>query len=92
MEQWADDSLHLDLDPKFKEDVRDCRAYLLSDKIILEKYKTMVMDQMNHSGIEKSVAANLSSNFKYIVKAQLKIGEGISKSSEFEDIVEGKLE
>ncbi len=90
MEQWTDDDKQqLELDRKFKEDVRDCRTHLLSDKIILETYKTLVLEEMKQlPGMNEKKLANVSSKFVVIVKALLNIGAGISKSKEFEQIFE----
>jgi hypothetical protein len=88
MTQWTDDDWHLDLDPKFKEDIRDCRAYLLSDKVILDTYKNFVLEQMKQTDLEEKILTNFGYKFHVFVKTLLHIGAGISKSHEFEDILE----
>eukprot|EP01114_Cavostelium_apophysatum_P019816 TRINITY_DN6477_c0_g1_i1.p1 TRINITY_DN6477_c0_g1~~TRINITY_DN6477_c0_g1_i1.p1 ORF type:complete len:419 (+),score=82.84 TRINITY_DN6477_c0_g1_i1:118-1374(+) len=88
MSQWTDDAVHLDLDNKFKDDVRDLRAYLLSDRLILESYRNLVIDQLLRLGVDDKIAHHFTSKFNGLAKALLNIGAGISKSSEFEDILE----
>lgn len=46
------------------------------------------MDQMKHITIDEKILTNFSYKFHVIVKTLLHIGVGISKSSEFEDILE----
>lgn len=46
------------------------------------------MDQMKQISIDEKILTNFSYKFHVIVKALLHIGVGISKSSEFEDILE----
>jgi hypothetical protein len=89
MNQWTDDKQQLDLDRKFKEDVRDCRTHLLSDKVIVDTYKTLVLEKMKQTDImNEKTLVNFASKFQVIVKALLNIGAGISKSKEFEEIFE----
>jgi hypothetical protein len=87
--KWTHDALHLDLDRKFKEDIRECKTYLLSDKIILDTYKSLVLDHIQqHNALSEKTLTNLGYKFHILVKALLHIGAGISKSNEFEDIFE----
>lgn len=89
MNQWTNDKQQLDLDKKFKDDIRDCRTHLLSDKIILDTYKSLVLDKMkNNDSMNEKKLNNFGSKFQSIVKALLNIGGGISKSKEFEEIFE----
>jgi hypothetical protein len=84
MKQWTnpEDNIALDLDGKFKEDVRDCKTYLLSEKHILENCRKMVMVKMKKDlgALNEKILNSLFSQFNVIVKAILKIGSGISKS------------
>jgi len=89
MDHWTSDQLQLDIDSKFKEDIRDCRTYLLSEKTILDTYRVLVINMMkSQSKMEDKKLTNVSSKFNVIVKALLNIGAGISKAKEFEDIFE----
>lgn len=88
MNQWTSDKQQLDLDKKFKEDIRDCRTHLLSDKNILDNYKQLVFEQIKSDKKTDKKLSNLATKFQVILKALLNIGAGISKSKEFEDIVE----
>jgi hypothetical protein len=87
MDEWTAANRSLDLDPVLKEDIRDCRTLLLSDKAILNTYKNLVMEWMKaHSEMAEKNLLNFSYKFHVTIKALLKIGAGISKSKEFEDI------
>jgi hypothetical protein len=84
MKQWTDpaDNIALDLDRNFKEDVRDCKTYLLGERETLENYRNLVTEHMKKDAEavnEKNYTAFFS-RFFVIVKAMLKIGSGISKS------------
>lgn len=74
----------------FNEDIRDLKSYLLEDKSILETYKRLVMEKMKN--VDEKTTAQLASKFNQILKTILKIGAGISKSKEFEDILEDLVE
>jgi len=89
MTQWTNDKLQLELDRGFKEDIRDLKSYLLEEKSILDTYKKLVLEKMK---VDDKTLAHFGTKFNQILKTILKIGAGISKSKEFEDILEDLLE
>eukprot|EP01119_Soliformovum_irregulare_P019309 TRINITY_DN6085_c0_g1_i3.p1 TRINITY_DN6085_c0_g1~~TRINITY_DN6085_c0_g1_i3.p1 ORF type:complete len:452 (-),score=97.47 TRINITY_DN6085_c0_g1_i3:98-1423(-) len=89
MDQWTTDCYYLDLNKVFTEDIRDCKSYLLGDKVNIEKYRSLVIQKMAaDSEVEEKKLGNLSHKFSDIMKTILKMGAGISKSKEFEDILD----
>lgn len=92
MVHWTThETFHLDLDKKFTEDVRDFKSFLGGEKSILETYKKLVIEKLS-SSMEEKTLSNLSGKIIGIIKALLKIGSGISKSKEFEDILDDLMD
>jgi len=85
MSKWTTDKLQLDIDRKFKEDLKELRTYMLSEKVILETYKSLVGAVLKQTFKDEK---KISQKFQVILKALLNIGAGLSKQNEFEDILE----
>eukprot|EP01117_Protostelium_nocturnum_P015916 TRINITY_DN6204_c0_g1_i8.p2 TRINITY_DN6204_c0_g1~~TRINITY_DN6204_c0_g1_i8.p2 ORF type:complete len:442 (-),score=111.15 TRINITY_DN6204_c0_g1_i8:2374-3699(-) len=88
MSKWTHGPDQLEMDRRFKEDLREVRTLLLSEKVHLETYKQFVTDSLKKHGFDDKRLSSLNLKFSQIVKVLLNIAAGMLKTKEFEDIFE----
>mmetsp|Transcript_2045 Transcript_2045/g.2958 ORF Transcript_2045/g.2958 Transcript_2045/m.2958 type:complete len:153 (-) Transcript_2045:112-570(-) len=85
----------VDLDPKFTSQLRDLRAYLMSNKSVLDHVQRNVMvdivQSIGNNNADSLVLRKIRPKFRQWLKSLLNIGSGLAQGKEFRDIFEDVL-
>lgn len=89
LQQWAIPN-SVQLDPKFVEMMRDLKSVMLSDRDILDEFRSLIQAHFNDPSSQLSSSTQLwrrlEKQFNTLIKSLLTIGAGLSAATEIRDL------